>query len=162
MHPVTAAVLRAGVVSPKMLEEMKRWSPNLEKEASAGEPLELDMAASIIEQALQSEEYVIVRETDLEVVRQYATTTRTGVLHMEIDELQQGDAEVTYGKTKLGEYIIAWQSDSIEDLLTNGLSYLVEDGHRVFFKNVRELYFGERKAFMVCTPSTVESNGNSS
>jgi hypothetical protein len=120
----------------------------------------LDMASRLIMNALQSEEFVIVRETDLEVIRQYAATTRVGTLHMEIDEDQQGDAEVTYGRTRLGEYIIAWQSDSIEDLLTNGLTYLIEDGKRVFFKDMRELFFGDRKVFMVCTLSSVEAHGN--
>ena len=44
-------------------------------------------------------------------------------------------------------------------MLTNGRTYLVVDDTHVFFKDVRELFFGEQKAFMVCTPSTVEHAG---
>lgn len=160
MNPVTAAVLKSGIISPEMLQEMKRFSPSLNKDAETSEPVALEEAAGIIEAALQSEQYVIVRETDLEAVRQYAATTRSGILHLEIDDAQQGDAEVTYGKTPLGDYIIAWLSDSVEGMMTNGLTYLVEDGAHVFFKDVRELFFGEQKAFMVCVPSTVEPNGH--
>jgi hypothetical protein len=161
MTPLTKAVLKAGVVSPAMLKEMQRFNPALKGEEAAEEPVDLDTASSLIVSALNSEEYVLVRETDLEAVRQYLSTTRTGLLHLDSGQ-QDTDVDVTYGKTPLGEYIIAWVSDSIETFLTNGLSYLEEDGKRVFFKDVRELFFGDKKAFMVCTASTVEAHGDHS
>jgi hypothetical protein len=156
MNPLTEAVLKAGLVSPSMLREMKRISPVIDPEAEAEEPKSLEEAVKLIDDALQSEQYVLVRETDLEVVRQYADTVRTTVLHVEVEDGTESDMDVTYGKTPLGEFIIAWKSESIRDMMTNGLTYLVENGTHVFFKDVRELFFGEQKAFMVCVPSTVE------
>ncbi len=157
MTPLTNAVLKAGIVSPEMLKEMQRFNPGL-KEAHASEtPVDLETASSLIVSALNSEEYVLVRETDLEAVRQYLATMRGGLLHLDTGE-QNTDIDVSFGKTKLGEYVIAWTSESIEQMMTNGLSYLVEDDKRVFFKDVRDLFFGDQKAFMVCVASSVEDN----
>lgn len=156
MNPLTHAVLKAGLVSPSMLKEMKRFSSTIDPEAEPEEPKSLEEAVKLIDDALQSEQYVLVRETDLEIVRQYAETVRTTALHVEVDDGMKSDMDVTYGKTPIGEYIIAWKSESIRDMMTNGLTYLVEEGAHVFFKDVRELFFGEQKAFMVCVPSTVE------
>jgi hypothetical protein len=156
MNPVTAAVLKSGLISQAQLAEMKRFSPTIDQEAEVGEPVSLEVAAQLLEEAFQSEQYVLVRETDLEVVRKYAETAKSGMLHVEVSEEQKADIEVTYGKTTLGAYIIAWKSESIAEALTNGLTYLVEGSTKVFFKEVRELFFGEQKAFMICVPSSVE------
>ena len=160
MNPITMAVLKAGLISPAMLKEMKRISPHITPDAEVNEPVDLELAARFVEDALQSDEYVLMRETDLEAVRQYAETTRRLVLHVEDGE-STGDIEVTAGLTSLGEYIIAWKSESIRAMMTNGLTYLVDGAVRVFFRDVRELFFGEYKAFMVCTPSVREPHGQS-
>lgn len=160
MNPITEAVLRAGIISPAQLAEMKRISPVIDREAMVGEPVDLEMAAKIVADALESEQYALVRETDLEAVRQYAETTTIGTLHVE-DGSESAVFEVTYGRTPLGEFVIPWKSESITGMLTNGQTHLVQgDGSRVFFKDVRELFFGSKKAFMVCVPSTVETDGN--
>jgi hypothetical protein len=159
MNPLTTAVLKTGLITPEMLREIKRFSPVIDPEAETEEPKDLAEVVALIDTALQSEQYVLVRETDLEVVRQYAeTVVRQARLHIEHEE-EKSDVEVSYGKTALGEFIIAWKSESIRDMLTNGRTYLVVDDTHVFFKDVRELFFGEQKAFMVCTPSTVEHAG---
>lgn len=152
---MTRAVIAAGLVDQAQLDEMKRWSPVLDSETTAEPPKPLEEAAALINEAIQSEGYVLVRETDLEVVRQYAATTRRDVLHIAIDD-QETDIEVTFGKTPLGEYIIAWHSESIKDAMINGVTHLRDGNAQIFFKDVRELFFGEQKAFMVCVPSTVE------
>lgn len=156
MNPITLAVLKAGLISPAMLKEMKRISPLIAPDAEVGEPVDLDLAVRFVEDALQSDEYVLVRETDLESVRQYVETTRTLTLHIEDGPESSGDIEVTVGVTPLGEYIVAWKGESIRTMMTNGMTYLVDGNVRVFFRDVRELFFGEYKAFMVCTPSVRE------
>ena len=160
MNPITAAVLKAGLISPAMLREMKRISPSLDQDAEAETPVDLDMAAKLVEDALQSEKYVIVRETDLEVLRQYTTTAQQTILHVEPEPGEGVDIEVSYGKTPIGEYIIAWRSDDLQVLMTNGLTYLVEGTTHVYFHDVRELFFGEQKSFVVCSPSVVEPNAH--
>ena len=57
----------------------------------------------------------------------------------------------------MGEYLIAWRSETIEDMLTNGRSYLQVDNQRIFFSRIRELFYGDTKAFMACTESAAES-----
>jgi hypothetical protein len=154
---MTEAVLRAGLVTEKQLKEMKRWAPpSLDPDAVAEEPKSLEEAATLIGDALQSEGYVLMRETDLEAVRQYVETSNRSILHIELDGAEGQDIEVTFGKTPIGEYVIAWKSESIHDAMTNGLTHLRDGTANVFFRDVRELFFGATKAFMVCVPSKVE------
>jgi len=156
MNPITAAVLKAGLISPAQLQEMKRFSPSIDQDAEAEAPVDLETAAALVEQAFQSEEYVVIRETDLESIRQYAETATLGILHLEMND-EIADIEVTYGKTPTGEFIVAWKGESIAAAMTNGQTYLkAYPPSRVFFNDVRELFFGEQKAFMVCKPSVVE------
>jgi len=154
MNPVTAAVLKAGIVSQEMLNEMRRFSPTLGPDATAAEvPVDLETAARLVEEALGSAQYVLMRETDLEVIRQYVETAQGGTLHVvDEDETTSADIPVTFGRTPIGEYIIAWKSESIADVMTNGATYLVDGDAQVYFQDVRELFFGEQKAFMVCAP----------
>jgi hypothetical protein len=77
-------------------------------------------------------------------------------------EVTTADFSITYGRTAIGDYIIPWRSESIRQEMTNGMTYLtVEDPpgalkNRVFFKDTREIYYGDTKAFMVCSPSMIE------
>lgn len=163
---MTKAVLKAGLITPNMLREMKRFSPFIDRDAEVEEPKELEAAAKIIADALESQEYTIVRETDLDVLRQYIESHVDGTLHVEdVAEEEPMEFEVSYCVAKTGEYIIAWTADSIADLLTNGATYLrtavgsngfIRDVH---FKDVRELWYGEKKAFVVCVPRE-SSDGN--
>jgi len=149
------AVLKTGLISKETLAEMKRFSPVIPTDAETEEPKDLDTCATIIATAIESEGYVVVRETDLDALKQYFETSTAGVMHVE-DEGVVTDFNVTFGKTKLGEYIIPWRGESIEALLTNGSSFLQSAGVRVFFDRVRELFFDETKAFMICHASTEE------
>jgi len=156
------AVLKAGVVDANTLALFKKFGAPIDPDAEVEEPKDLETAAAIIGDVLESEGYVVVRETDLQVFNQYVETSRRGTLHLAVESdveptgLTATDIEITYGKTKMGEYIIAWHSESIEDLLTDGNSYLEAEDCRIFFQSVRELYFGNTKAFMVCLVSTRE------
>lgn len=153
--PMTEAVLKAGLLTPSLMAEFRKFG-GIDREATLEEPKDLDTAATIIALALESEGYVMVRETDLEVLHQYAETSRRGSLHLVTDngpEEVSTNIEVTFGKTKLGEYILAWRGESIEDLILDGRAYLMFDDQQVHFNRVRELFYGETKAFMVCAPT---------
>lgn len=152
---MTKAVLAAGLVNQAQLEEMKRWSPTLDPEAETSEPKTLEEAAALVSHALQSEGYVLARQTDLEAMNQFMATMTKGTLHLEVDD-DSTEFEITFGKTPLGDFIIAWRTESIKDAMVNGQTYLIDGATRVFFQDVPELFFGEHKDFMVCVPSLVE------
>ena len=64
---------------------------------------------------------------------------------------------ITYGKTPTGEYIIAWRGEAISEMLVNGHTFLLEkDDTQIFFRDVRDLFFGETKSFIVCVPGLVK------
>lgn len=152
MRTMTKAVLKAGIITPNMLREMKRFSPTLEQDAEVEEPKELELAAKIIADALESEGYSLVKETDLDVLRQYMEKNTTGSLHLEAVAGEPTDVNVTYAMSKTGEFIIAWNSDSIADELVMGTTFLETVMGIIMFKDVRELWYGDKKAFMVCIP----------
>jgi len=115
-----------------------------------------------IEEALQEQGLVLTRETDLGAVNFYLQSQRPAVLHVvvgEDEEFVESDIPCTFGITPMGEYIIRWHSESIEDVMTNGRTYLLlgskssdGSGCKVFFSRVREVFFGETKAFIICSP----------
>ena len=148
---MTKAVLKAGLITPNMLREMKRFSPFIDRDAEVEEPKELEHAAQIIADALEEREYTLVRETDLDALHQYVETHTEGLLHYET-LTEKMEFTVTYSVSKTGEYIIAWNTEGIADELTNGATYLKTAIGSVYFKDVRELWYGEQKAFMVCIP----------
>lgn len=127
-------------------------------------PRSPEEVVSAIEQALQDEELIITRETDLEAVKQYLETQTQGILHVVVSEDGEevsSDIGTTYGRTKMGEYVIRFHSEGLEEVMTNGKTFLLEDddgpGTEVFFSHARELFFGDLKAFVVCTP--MKENG---
>jgi len=160
--PITNAVIKAGLIHPDYLKEFQRWGAPIEvPEILPETPKDMESAARAIEEALQSEGQVLTRETDLEVLHQYLNTQTQGVLHVEIDAaddmVNSADIPVSFGVTPNLEYIIPYRSESITEEMTNGLTYLRRyddtSGPKIFFSSVRELFFGETKAFLLCTPS---------
>jgi hypothetical protein len=134
---------------------MQRFCPTLESVKAPADAVPLAEAALQLSQAVQNDE-LVVRETDLDAVQTYLKTQKNGTLHLELvtaDGNTTADFPITYGRTRLGEFIVAWSTDSIKDAMTNGsTSLLTAEGERFFFDDVRELYYDETKAFMVCRP----------
>jgi len=158
MRELARIAVRSGIVSPEMFTEFKKWGYFLDKGTTETPPPRTkEEFVEQVEQALESEDMVIVRETDLAALEQYLTTQRVG----ELAVISDGEAvkfPITYGRTTTGEYIIAWRGEAITALLTNGLTFLLEmDDTQVFFKDVRDLFFGETKSFIVCMPGIVKS-----
>lgn len=162
-NPLAKAAIDSGLINQEALDEMRRWRPPIELPEVAPEaPTDLQATSQQIEQVLQSEELVITRETDLEVLPHYLRSQKTGILHIEVsgeeidDQSRIAEFEVIYGRTRTGEYIFAYRGDAIAEEMTNGLSYLIiDDGNaseKIFFATSRDVYYDEAKAFMVCSP----------
>jgi hypothetical protein len=164
IKPVTLAVVRSGILSPDFLQEVSRWGLPIEfvqvEEKDILKNAE-DVIAHIRE-ALESDDQIRVRDTDLDILQQYLSGQRQGRLFVKA-ELESGEFPTSYCVTKMGEYAIAWRSESIFEVMTDPDTYLkiTEDGRtkKIGFSDVRELFFGEHKAFMVCTPQE-RTNGS--
>lgn len=150
MTKLSDAVMQSGAIDAGMLQELNKW--RLPLELPTEEAFDTaDEAVAAIEEAMEGAEQVEVRSTDLDVLRRYARTQAKGRLHI-VTPNEKGAFPVTYGKGELGEYIIPWQADSLEELLTNGQSFLHTADGDVYFSRIQDLYFGERKVFILCTP----------
>lgn len=159
MNAIASAVLSTGLLDSTLLAEMRRWGLQIEIPEPEQSPKTPEEVAARIQDALESEGYVLVRETDLTVLQQYAATAQQGILRLVLDDDQKVDdttVEVTFGRTPLNDYILPWRSETIADVLANGMTHLVDGQVHVYFKEVRELFFGDTKAFMICQPSYIE------
>lgn len=165
MNPLTKAVVQMGLVDRDIIEEVRRFGAPVEglDTEEPRPPADQEELLARLQEALTAEESVAVRETDLEVLEQYRATHRNGVLRLSVvldGYTNQADIPVSYGRTALGDYLIPWQAETISQMLTNGETYLqTYENTRVYFKDVRELFYGNVKAFMVCVPSVTEEAG---
>jgi hypothetical protein len=163
-NPLADAAIQAGLIPAESLAEMQRWRAPIDIPDEIPEPPKtLEEASEKIRNVLESQGFILTRETDLNILQQYLNTQHSASLHVELpkeagDEFttSKADFPVVFGKTKLGEYILPWQGDNLRSEMTNGLTYLHVDGQRIFFNEVREVFYGEFKAFMVCTASSFE------
>ena len=159
MSALARTILRTGLLKASQLAEFYRWGllPDPGREATPA-PTSLAELNQQLEQALEEEHLAIIRETDLDILQRYLDTQRVGRLHITAGE-EKTAFDVTHGRTLLGEYVLPWRGENIEELLTNGHTYLEDKEKKVFFSSVREVFFGETKCFLVCTPSVEESDG---
>jgi hypothetical protein len=150
MAEVSKVVVRAGLVDSNVVSEFKRWGSLTELPDAA--PIADKDVPSALEQAMQDEGYARVRETDLETLQLYLRTQRPGVIHFEPIQGEPYEFAISYGVNRFGQFIIPWTEQDITELMTNGATFLVHEGREVFMKDARELFYGEKKAFIVCTP----------
>jgi len=156
---VSEAVIKTGIVDENIVAEFTRWGVPLEV-SGEGFINSVEAALAAINEALEGRDAVRVRQTDLNVLKQYLHTQKKGKLYI-ITEDTKGTINVVFGRTSPGgEYIIPWRAESLDDILTNGLTYLVDDKKKVYFSSVKELYFGDVKSFIICTPSVREDHAN--
>lgn len=160
-NPLVEAVLKTGLIPVETVKEFKRWNPGLEvPDEIPDEPKSLEEASDLIRGALESQGLVLTRETDINILPQYLHTQKMGVLHIEDEALETtSDFEVVYGKTSMGEYILPYRGDDIRELLVNGRSYLRIDpslNRIAYFREVREVFFGGAKVFLICTLSLMD------
>lgn len=152
-NSLAQVIAKSGILDEATIGEFRKWGLPVDQMSTGPRPQSAEQLVASLEEALQSEGLILEKVTDLEIVRQYLATQRVGTLHVEIGS-ESSEFQLVYGRTSLGEYILQWKGDSISDEMTNGLTYLqTEELDKVFFSNVHELYFGDKKAFMTCSPS---------
>ena len=159
------AVLKAGIVPETVLPELERWGMQLPENVE----LETDRSEALanIRESVESIETVEVRMTDLDALKNYSNDAKPGRLYYSVPDHSKQDprarkttfVDVTYAVTTIGNYLIPWTEEDIYDLMLDEGTYLKPAGaERVYFSNVAELYYGEQKAFMVCTPVVPEKS----
>lgn len=151
----TSIAVRAGLVAPDMLAEFHKWG--LAHNAPKGPvPMDKETLLQQIEAALDSEDAILLRETDLSVLQQYLATQKVGVL--EVFDPEPVSIQVIYGLLGTGELVLPWSSESVEELMLQPTTYVIAtDGTKYYFSDVRELFYGDTKSFMVCTVARKEA-----
>jgi len=158
MSELSKIMVRSGLLKPEQLDEFRRWGYPQEEVALA-DPSDVQDFVQQIETALQDEDMVLVRETDLEALHIYLRTAKEGAIRLANEEGVFGDGlPIHYALLRTGEYVLPWVGEDITPLLSTVDSYLTTaEGVRVHFGNVRELFYGEVKAFAVCTPIVLDT-----
>jgi hypothetical protein len=157
MKPVANAVVEAGLVPEEVLDEMARWGVHITAVPKENILQSPQAVVEHIRRAYESEEQVRIDETDLDLLSRYLDQKhqKSGRLILK-DGKQHKTVNVSFCLTELGEYAIPWTEPETPDILFNGETHLKwQDGEEqrdVYFEDVRELSFGSRKAFAVCTP----------
>jgi len=148
--PVTIAMLGTGIVPKDVLAEMQRWGfPVKFIEVPTTMLHTPDQVVDCIRQAVEGDDTIQLRDTDLDVLAHYLHDLRQGKLYIfdpETDEVVV--SAVTYSVLPNGRYVIPWTDESISDLLTYPKSYLKTPQGKVRFDDVEELFFGGVKAFV--------------
>lgn len=160
MRPITYAVVKAGLVSEGALAELKRWGMPVEvmpvdESEIIDDPKKI---VEIIQEALESHAQVRVQDTDLDILHRFLDPSyqREGKLVI-APRSTDASFRTLFCFTAMGEVAIPWRSESIYDLMTDGDTYFAWTDNagtqrKSYFSDVRELFVGDRKAFMVCTP----------
>ncbi len=158
MRPIAHAVIRTGLIPEDTMIEIRKWGLPIEFVQSSQVLENAQSVAAVIQDALESADQVAMRDTDLDILNRFLDPKQQmkGTLVLK-DGDQKGSVDVLFCLTGLKEYAIPWTSDSIFEMMLNGETYLRytdKDGSKVkvFFVGGRELFFGDRKAFMVCEP----------
>lgn len=148
---------RTGVIRDDQLAELRRWKvPGLPE---AGGPPVTDLAPleeirDGLEEVLQSKELVEVRVTDPDLIQQYLATQRQAILHA-VAGTQEADFNINFGLHTNGSVILPWSSPALEEAIRRGDAWLAIDGQEVHFADATTYFYGEKKAFIVCTPSPI-------
>ena len=159
MRPITVAVVRAGLVSEGALAELRRWGLPVDVMPidEADIVTDLPKIVEIIQAALESHDQVRMQDTDLDIVKRFLSPEwqREGKLNVVADGTS-GSFKTLFCFTVMGEVALPWRSEAVYDLMTNGettFTWVDNEGktRKEFFVDTRELFIGDRKAFMICT-----------
>src|SRR3990172_3097284 len=104
MSQLTDIILKAGILSPGALEELRRWRLPVGDAVALTEyetPPTPESISLAIADAIEGEGYVLTRETDLEAIPQYLQTMRPAVLHVVLEDGagNEPEFEVQVGQT---------------------------------------------------------------
>lgn len=152
MNPLSMVILQSGIVDQEILAEISKWRMPVDIPSDLPPPPKtLEELVSRLEEALESEGMVLVKETDLSALHEYLRTQTQGVLHVETD-VHEADINISYGQTIDGRYLIPWRGESIQEEMTDRATFLRTAHGEVHFAQVSSLFYGDVQAFMVCTP----------
>jgi hypothetical protein len=167
-HLLSALVIRLGLVHPETIKETKSWGIfydlDTDKTVKIDDPNQI---AAIIQEAIESEDIVVSKLSDFDIVSRYLKTQVNGKLSLVVpgsdglpseatgaSEQQLAKFNVIFGRTISGEYIIPYRAESITELLLHPDSSLEYEengeGAKVHFKDVTDIYHGDTKIFLVC------------
>jgi hypothetical protein len=156
---LTLTVIKSGLVTPDVLTEIRRWGLPLQIVEESKVLTDHTEIVNRIREALEGEDLVETRDTDLDILRRYLEKQKSGRLHISDGE-ETTSFPITYCITDIGSYVLPWRSEGIKELMTNGRTYLHTDTGKIYFQSVSELFFGEHKAFMVGVPAPpIEEEG---
>lgn len=160
MREAAKIVAQSGIVPEEVLAEFQRWGTALPEVAESG--LEAGDASSLLEAlpaALARENAVLIKETCVDALPQYLSTLCEGTLVLS-HEGQVARIPVTYGVLVSGEYLLPWQSETVEQLMADGQAMLLrETGDYVPILSVRSLFYGDTKSFLACKTREERTDG---
>lgn len=157
MRPIGTAVIRAGLIPPETLTEFRRWGLPVQVVEEKDVLQDADIVVRVLQDALESSEQVRMQDTDLDIVQTWLDPAHQVVGKLVIKGADgKATTKVTFCWTVMREVAMPWKGESITDLLLSEDSYLRytdEEGaaHKLQFTDVRELYIGDTKAFVVCS-----------
>lgn len=157
MKLIASAVVEAGLVPEGALNELARWGVHITAVPRENILQSPQAVVEHIRKAYESEEQVRIDETDLDMLTRYLDRKyqKQGRLILKQGK-KHSTLTISFCLTELGEYAIPWTEADSPELLSNGETHLRWESEEgpidVYFEDVRELFFGERKAFAVCTP----------
>jgi predicted transcriptional regulator len=149
------AVLRSGLLDRNTVSELQRWGYLREVDEGVldSQLQSSEEVVNVLRDALESEDMVEIRDTDLDIMKTWMRDQRKGRLVVHGESIP-----ITFCTLLTGEYAIPWMGENISGLLLDGESHLKLKRKKVYFRDVREVYFGEVKAFMVCLPGLKEND----
>jgi hypothetical protein len=166
VKPIVLAAIQMGIIDNDVLQQFKKWG-FLPRELDTTPIEDSELAFEAAKEALDSREYVEMRDTDLDLLRFYLDKNNQAKGQLvvidhtrpEEDKNAKSTKTVVFARRALGlrvEYVVPWtHEENIETILTNGRTYLRYSAGgvnmKVYFTNIQEMYFGDVKAFMVCT-----------
>lgn len=162
MSTVAKAVVEAGLVDDVVLAEMHRWGlPVPRGEQLPTVSYSTQAVIEHIREAIESEDNVRMDETDLDLLQLYLdkSNQKQGRLIVKEGKSHQ-TVDIVFCLTRMGEYAIPWTDNADPEILANGETHLKwavdeEEVRDVYFSRIRPVYFGSRKAFIVCEVSNV-------
>jgi len=142
VNTVAIMAMKLGLISPEMRTQFARWGelPDIEP-VEVQSPEDID---ELIERALQNEEELVPKVTNLEIIQEFCSTQRLGTLHLKIND-QEASFDVVFGVSRGGDIILPWRSEDIRDVLLDPTSTFmtwITDGieHKIYFRSVEDIY----------------------
>jgi predicted transcriptional regulator len=156
--PLTKAIIETGLVDEHNIEQLRRWGL-LTTVAEVQNYKDPEVIIQRIREAIEGEDAVELRDTDLDLIKEFLAHKEKGKLCVPVSEEEDKkivSLPVEYCATELGEIVIPWASEGIEDLLLHPKTHMkLSGGEKITFSSVREIFYDRRKAFVVCSPSKV-------